>query len=73
MPTWKMLIPPRRSSDRPQFLKGSTLSSVDLTKKCVCGCLLGNHYFTYVPGGHMCSTCESCDGFTAVGKQLVSA
>lgn len=70
MPTWKVPTPvwrlPKRSEGR--VLKGLTYSKVDLTRRCVCGCFLGNHYLTYVPGGHMCSTCESCDGFMAEGQ-----
>jgi hypothetical protein len=65
MPTWMMPMP-RRSVVVGARLRRATFSMVDLTRRCVCGCYLGSHYFAYVPGGHMCSTCDTCDGFIAV-------
>jgi hypothetical protein len=55
-----------RTPTAPHPLCQVTFSRMDLMTKCVCGCFWGSHYFKVVPGGHMCSTCDSCDGFVAV-------
>ena len=65
MPTWRMPTTVN-SMVTGERLKRVTFSKVDLTRRCRCGCYLGSHYFSYVPGGHMCSTCDTCDGFIAM-------
>lgn len=72
MPTWT--VP---THERPMVigerLKRVTFEKVDLTRRCVCGCYLGSHYFTYVSGGPMCSTCDTCKGFIGVEKHQDTA
>jgi hypothetical protein len=72
MPTWTM---PNtgRSMVTGESLKRATFEKVDLTRRCICGCYLGSHYFTYVPGGPMCSTCDTCVGFRATEKHQGTA
>jgi hypothetical protein len=70
MPVWRIPTSMRRASKNG--VKGAaqvTFSMVDLTKRCVCGCCLGSHYFLSIPGGPMCSTCDSCAGFVAMETQ----
>ena len=64
MPTWRIPVPEAKMLSRSKMRV--TSEKVDLTRRCVCGCYLGSHYLLYVPGGHMCSTCDTCDGFRAV-------
>jgi hypothetical protein len=64
MPIWRIPVPEVKRLSRSKMRV--TFEKVDLTRRCVCGCYLGSHYFTYVPGGHMCSTCDTCDGFRAM-------